>query len=53
MEESIKDNLTSDIWDVLGLKSVSPRQLSPLVLAYIGDSIFDLVVLLAIHRLIR
>ena len=43
MEESIKDNLTSDIWDVLGLKSVSPRQLSPLVLAYIGDSIFDLV----------
>ena len=28
----------------LGLKSVSPRQLSPLVLAYIGDSIFDLVV---------
>ena len=44
MEESIKDNLTSDIWDVLGLKSVSPRQLSPLVLAYIGDSIFDLVV---------
>lgn len=44
MEESIKDNLTSDIWDVLGLKSVSSRQLSPLVLAYIGDSIFDLVV---------
>lgn len=44
MEESIKDNLTSDIWDVLGLKSVSPRQFSPLVLAYIGDSIFDLVV---------
>lgn len=44
MEESIKDNLTSDIWDVLGLKSVSQRQLSPLVLAYIGDSIFDLVV---------
>ena len=44
MEESIKDNLTSDIWDVLGLKSVRPRQLSPLVLAYIGDSIFDLVV---------
>ena len=38
MEESIKDNLTSDIWDVLGLKSVSPRQLSPLVLAYIGDT---------------
>lgn len=45
MEESIKkDNLTYDIWKCLGLKEVSPRQLSPLVLAYIGDSIFDLVV---------
>ena len=55
MEESIiksdshiegisKDNLTYDIWKSLGLKEVSPRQLSPLVLAYIGDSIFDLVV---------
>ena len=55
MEESIiksdshiegisKDNLTYDIWKSLGLRDVSPRQLSPLVLAYIGDSIFDLVV---------
>lgn len=50
MEESIskagmkQDNLTYDIWKSLGLKEVSPRQLSPLVLAYIGDSIFDLVV---------
>ena len=39
-----QDNLTYDIWKSLGLKEVSPRQLSPLVLAYIGDSIFDLVV---------
>ena len=31
-----QDNLTYDIWKSLGL--------SPLVLAYIGDSIFDLVV---------
>lgn len=43
MEKSV-DNLTEDIWESLELKSVSPRQLSPLVLAYIGDSIFDLVV---------
>ena len=46
MEESIiksdshiegisKDNLTYDIWKSLGLKEVSPRQLSPLVLAYL------------------
>ena len=29
---------------MLGLKKISPAQLSPLVLAYIGDSIFDLVI---------
>lgn len=29
---------------MLGLKEISPAQLSPLVLAYIGDSIFDLVI---------
>lgn len=40
----LQDNLTYDIWKVLGLKKTSPKQLSPLVLAYIGDSIFDLVI---------
>ena len=39
-----QDNLTYDIWKSLGLKEVSPRQLSPLVLAYKGDIIFDRVV---------
>ena len=44
MEESLTQNLTECIKNVLGLKEISPAQLSPLVLAYIGDSIFDLVI---------
>jgi len=44
MEESLTQNLTESIKNVLGLKEISPSQLSPLVLAYIGDSIFDLVI---------
>lgn len=44
MEESLTQNLTESIKNVLGLKEISLAQLSPLVLAYIGDSIFDLVI---------
>ena len=44
MEESLTQNLTESIKNVLGLKEISPAQLSPLVLTYIGDSIFDLVI---------
>ena len=44
MEESLTQNLTESIKNVRGLKEISPSQLSPLVLAYIGDSIFDLVI---------
>lgn len=44
MEESLTQNLTESIKNVLGLKEIFPAQLSPLVLAYIGDSIFDLVI---------
>ena len=44
MEESLTQNLTESIKNVLGLKEISPAQLSPLVLAYIGDSIFDRVI---------
>ena len=44
MEESLTQNLTESIKNVLGLKEISPAQLSPLVLAYIGDSISDLVI---------
>lgn len=44
MEESLTQNLTESIKNVLGLKEISPAQLSPLVLAYIGDSIFDLII---------
>lgn len=48
MEESINmqadENLTLAVKHVLGLKGSDPKQMSPLVLAYIGDSIYDLVI---------
>ena len=46
MEKSLnfEENLTRNIWQNLELAQVEPRQLSPLVLAYIGDSIYDLVI---------
>lgn len=42
MEESL--SLTDSIKHVLELKGTDPKQLSPLVLAYIGDSIYDLII---------
>lgn len=46
MEKSIttQENLTQAIKETLNLKDIDPKQLSPLVLAYIGDSIYDLVI---------
>lgn len=49
MEEGVRmyelgENLTLAVKNVLGLKGSDPKQLSPLVLAYIGDSIYDLVI---------
>lgn len=41
---SIEESLTKAIWDNLNLSDINPRQLSPLVLAYIGDSVYDLVI---------
>lgn len=38
------ENLTLAVKNVLALKERDPRQISPLVLAYIGDSIYDLVI---------
>lgn len=42
MEESI--SFTKSIREGLGLDTISPRQLSPLVLAYIGDCAYDLII---------
>lgn len=39
-----KENLTNSVWGHLNLGDIDPRQMSPLVLAYIGDSIYDLVI---------
>jgi ribonuclease-3 family protein len=46
MEESVKQDigLTDAILGGLGLSESNPRQLSPLVLAYIGDCVYDLVI---------
>ena len=38
------ENLTQAIWNNLSVGDVNPLNLSPLVLAYIGDSIYDLVI---------
>lgn len=40
----MEEELIKCMQQELSFKSVQPRQLSPLVLAYIGDSIYDLVI---------
>jgi len=40
----MEENLTKSLENVFGIEIASPSQLSPLVLAYIGDSIYDLVI---------
>lgn len=44
MEESLNVGLTDAIIEGLDLKKVDPKQLSPLVLAYIGDCVYDLII---------
>lgn len=46
MEESViwNENLTQSIWNHMELGEIDPKQMSPLVLAYIGDGIYDLVI---------
>lgn len=46
MEESLRweENLTNSMWEYLQLGDIDPKTMSPLVLAYIGDSIYDLAV---------
>jgi ribonuclease-3 family protein len=46
MEKSVKQEigLTDAILEGLSLSESNPRQLSPLVLAYIGDCVYDLVI---------
>ena len=40
----MEEELIKCMQQELSFKGVQPRQLSPLVLAYIGDSIYDLVI---------
>lgn len=45
MEKSVEEqNLTECLKKNMQIGEIDPKQLSPLVLAYIGDSIYDLVI---------
>ena len=44
MEESVEWQFDSCLAQMFGLKEVDVNQYSPLALAYIGDSIFDLII---------
>ena len=44
MEKSIEQDLFSCMQETFSLKEVDIREYSPLTLAYIGDSIYDLVI---------
>ena len=43
MEKSIEQDLFSCMQETFSLKEVDIREYSPLTLAYIGDSIYDLI----------
>ena len=44
MEESIEWEFDSCMTEMFGLGEVDVNQYSPLTLAYIGDSIYDLII---------
>ena len=44
MEESVVWQFNRSMEEILGVKEVDVREYSPLTLAYIGDSIYDLII---------
>ena len=44
MEESVVWQFDTCMKEMLGMKEVDVREYSPLTLAYIGDSIYDLII---------
>lgn len=44
MEESIEFGLEHYIVEIPGMKKTGPKSAAPLVLAYIGDCVFDLII---------
>ena len=44
MEKSVGTGLEPFIRKIPGMKQIDPKQCSPLVLAYVGDCVFDLIV---------
>ena len=45
MEKSVEFEIADYIKEVLEMKEVEPEGYSPLTLAYIGDSIYDLIIM--------
>lgn len=51
MEESIKEDLIDCLYERFGLSEVDRKTYSPLVLAYIGDGVYDLLIrTLVVHQ---
>ena len=44
MEKSITAGLEEDIRTIPGMKEIDAKQCSPLVLAYVGDCVYDLII---------
>lgn len=40
----MEESLTKSIYNYMNLGDIDPKQMSPLVLAYIGDSVYDLAI---------
>ena len=52
MEKSVEFEIADYIKEVLEMKEVEPEGYSPLTLAYIGDSIYDLIMMRALQPLL-
>ena len=48
MEKSVEYGLEHYIRSIPGMNAVDPKMSSPLVLAYIGDCVFDLIIKLMV-----
>ena len=51
MEKSITAGLEEYIRTIPGMKEIDAKQCSPLVLAYVGDCVYDLIIKTMVHRL--
>ena len=52
MEKSVDYGLEHYMKSIPGMQSVDPKTSSPLVLAYIGDCVFDLIIKLLVMKIV-